>query len=208
MQDNSPNTFDKEAATWEDKPQRVALAHSVAQAIIKAIPITPRMEALEYGCGTGLVSRKLAPLVHEITAIDSSQQMLAILKTKAQQEQITNIKTARLDFSNQDNLEQKFDLIVCSMTLHHIPDVDLILSKFWTQLKPCGYLALADLEPEDGSFHEDNSGVAHSGIDPLELASKLANWGAKDITTQTIHSINKNNRDYPVFLVNCQKSEK
>ena len=106
MQDNNTNTFDQAAATWEDKPQRVALAHSVANSITKTISLNNQMAALEYGCGTGLVSRQIAPFVKQITAIDSSLEMLTILKQKARQEELTNINTAKMDFVKQITLQQ------------------------------------------------------------------------------------------------------
>ncbi|MDH5525599.1 MAG: class I SAM-dependent methyltransferase [Desulfobulbaceae bacterium] len=206
MQDNTNNAFDHQAATWEDNPQRVTLARCVAQAISRAIPITPKMEAMEYGCGTGLVSRNLAPFVKQITAIDSSGAMLAILEQKAEEEKLANLKTVKMDFAQPQTLSQQFDLLFCSMTLHHIPDLDHLLTRFWSLLQPGGFLALADLEPEDGTFHEDNLGVARYGLDPLKLSNRLTEMGAINGKRQTIHTLSKNGREYPVFLVTCQKS--
>ena len=47
--------FDERAKDWDSDPKKVERARAVAEAIRSAIPLTPNMSALEYGCGTGLV---------------------------------------------------------------------------------------------------------------------------------------------------------
>ena len=34
------------------------------------------MDALDFGCGTGLVTLKLQPFIHSITGVDGSQGMI------------------------------------------------------------------------------------------------------------------------------------
>ncbi len=204
--------FDDAAADWEDKPQRVALARRVAEAIQQAIPLAGTMQVLEYGCGTGMVSRALSPHVEKIMAVDTSPQMLEVLRRKAGEEKIGNIETLARDLTRQPLPDKNFDLVMSSMTLHHIPDIEALLHRFFATLKPGGYLAVADLVTEDGSFHEDNSGVAHHGINPETVRTILAKNGGQDIAVQEIHTIEKQQgngakrRGYPVFLAWCRKA--
>jgi 2-polyprenyl-3-methyl-5-hydroxy-6-metoxy-1,4-benzoquinol methylase len=53
--------FDKEAAVWDAKPMRVKLALDVAEAIIREIKPTQDLTVMDFGCGTGLVTLRLAP---------------------------------------------------------------------------------------------------------------------------------------------------
>ena len=204
--------FDDAAADWEEKPQRVALARKVAEAIQQAIPLASTMQVLEYGCGTGLVSRALSPHVRKIIAVDTSPRMLEVLRQKAGEEKISNIETLAHDLTRNPLPEQDFDLVMSSMTLHHIPDLETLLHRFFAALKPGGYLAIADLVTEDGSFHEDNSGVAHHGINPEALRDILQKNGGLDIGVQEIHAMEKQQgnggkqRRYPVFLAWCRKA--
>ena len=203
--------FDDAAADWEEKPLRVALARKVAGAIRQAIPLAITMRVLEYGCGTGMVSRALSPHVAQIMAVDTSPQMLEVLRRKAGEEKIINIETLVHDLTSEPLPDKGFDLVMSSMTLHHIPDIEALLPRFLAILKPGGYLAVADLVTEDGSFHEDNTGVAHQGINPETVRTILAKNGGLDIGVQEIHTIEKPGansaavRKYPVFLAWCRK---
>lgn len=212
IQADNVKRFDDAAADWEEKPLRVALARKVAEAIQQAIPLSGTMRVLEYGCGTGMVSRTLSPHVAHITAVDTSPQMLQVLSEKAGEEKIVNIETLAHDLTSKPLPVNDFDLVMSSMTLHHIPDFKALLLQFFAALKPGGYLAVADLITEDGSFHEDNSGVAHYGINPEGIRSILTENGGLDITVQEIHTIEKQQGDsttgrkYPVFLAWCRKA--
>ena len=204
--------FDDAAAAWEEKPQRVALARKVAEAIQQEIPLARTMRVLEYGCGTGLVSRALSPHVAKIVAVDTSPRMLEVLRRKAGEEQIGNIVPLAHDLTEKSLPEKDFDLVISSMTLHHIQEIEGVLHRFFEALKPGGYLAVADLVTEDGTFHDDNSGVAHHGINPETVRTILAKNGGLDIGVREIHLIEKQQengrkpRQYPVFLAWCRKA--
>jgi len=60
MKDNSMNgkskEFDEKAATWDDNPEHAHRARAIAEEIDKEIPFDSTFTAMEYGCGTGLLS--------------------------------------------------------------------------------------------------------------------------------------------------------
>ncbi|HIJ89965.1 MAG: class I SAM-dependent methyltransferase [Desulfobulbaceae bacterium] len=211
IRNDNVKRFDEAATDWEEKPQRVALARKVAEAIRQAIPLSGAMQVLEYGCGTGMVSRALSQDVRKIVAVDTSPRMLEVLRRKAEEEKIGNIETLVHDLTRQPLPDKDFDLAISSMTLHHIPDIEALLHQFFAALKPGGYLAVADLVTEDGTFHDDNNGVAHFGINPETVRDILIKNGGLDIGAQEIHIIEKHSensamrRGYPVFLAWCRK---
>ncbi|MFW5857382.1 MAG: class I SAM-dependent DNA methyltransferase, partial [Planctomycetota bacterium] len=178
MPDNeSVRHFDEAAAGWDEKPERVALARSVADAIAEHVPLPPTTRALEYGCGTGLVGLALAPRLGRLTAADSSEGMLGVLREKLQRGAADNVDPVRLDLQTDPPPAGPFDLVFSSMTLHHVEALDRVLAAFAGLLAPGGRLAVVDLEAEDGSFHGDRVDVEHHGFAPDALAERIRKAG-------------------------------
>ncbi len=71
-------SFDKYAITW-DTEKRVNRAKIIAEEISKTIQIKKRYNALEFGCGTGLVSFNLYDKFESITLVDISKGMIDML---------------------------------------------------------------------------------------------------------------------------------
>ncbi|MGV1098847.1 class I SAM-dependent methyltransferase [Thiovibrio sp. JS02] len=197
--------FDKAAASWEENPMRVALAAGITETLRENIPLTATMQVLEYGCGTGMISRAISPLVRSVTGVDTSSRMLAVFEEKAREEKCANITATHLDLSKQPGPGESFDLIISSMTLHHIVDIETVIKRFLACLRPGGYLAVADLAPEDGGFHDDNTGVAHYGIAPETLMNLYEQYGGIRPASRQAHLVQKKERCYPVLFTWCQK---
>jgi predicted TPR repeat methyltransferase len=196
--------FDAVAGNWDEEPRRVKVASEVAASIRNTLHLSNTWDALDIGCGTGLVTLALAPHVGSITGIDSSCAMLDKLSEKVKTFGITNVKTALCDLSVGQLPEGKFHLIVSAMTLHHIKDPETLLSSLRSRLYPGGWVAFADLEAEDGSFHEDSTGVFHYGFSRTELASLLATSGFFEISVTEATVMQKGDRTYPVLLAVAQ----
>ena len=173
------------------------------------------MHTLEFGCGTGLLTMEIAPLVKMLSAIDTSREMLAVLKEKIRTSGIENIEASSTNLSSpgENALHNRsFELIYSSMTLHHIDDTAGFLNRLSTLLSPGGTLALADLDLEDGLFHDDPLEKVHHGFDRSELAALLHGADLEVRSFETIYTFNKKNRAgitaaYPVFLVTATKAE-
>ena len=162
---------------------------------------------MEYGCGTGLVGLAVAPALKRLTTIDTSQGMLDVLQEKIDNQDNGTIQTLCCDLA-KDQYSQKHDIIFCAMTLHHIQDAKEMLKRFADLLNPGGYIAIADLLTEDGSFHgADIEGIWHKGFDPEELSTYLQDIGLEDMKSEFIHTISKEeiNKQYPIFLLSGHK---
>ena len=103
-------------------------------------------------------------------------------------------------------LDKKFDVIISAMAMHHVEDTDNLIKSFASHLEPQGQVALADLDSEDGTFHpEDVEGVYHHGFDRDALKAILEQNGFTDVAFTTAHTVNKEGKDYPVFLVTATR---
>lgn len=202
--------FDKKAASWDDNPGRVKLAHDVAGAILDENIFTPDMDVLEFGCGTGLVTLKLSPMVRSVTGVDGSQGMLSVLEAKIEAQGLTNIKTQLVDPSTGTVLEGAYHAVVTSMALHHVKDIAALIGQFHRVTLPGGYLCLADLDPDEGRFHRENIPVFHKGFDRKMLEKILVEAGFYAVGDKTAAIVERpapggGIESFSVFLITCRK---
>lgn len=202
--------FDVKAAEWDANPARVALARAVVESIRAALSLRPDVRVLDFGAGTGLVSLGLLPFVGEVTAMDASAGMLDMLHKKVDALGAKNFHLLRGDVAHAFLPSGHFDLIVSSMTLHHLPDVPIVLRRLRPALRDNGWISLADLDAEDGSFHADKTGVFHNGFDRATLCCWMNEAGFADAVFHDAYRITRLGSDgtphtYPVFLVTARK---
>ncbi len=192
--------FDQLASEWDLRPQRVQSAKNVSQKLRSLIPLKDQ-NVLDYGAGTGLIAFDLCEDVHTVTAMDNSHGMLEEIEKKAQKAGIDNVITLYHDINDTHLPKQQYDLFVSSMTMHHIPDTKAFLKKAKESLKKEGYIAINDLESEDGSFHSmGNDDVAHFGFDKEQIKRIFEELELEVVFMDTVEIISKK-RDYPVFLI-------
>jgi hypothetical protein len=95
------------------------------------------------------------------------------------------------------------------MTLHHVADLAPLFRLFYELLLPGGIISVADLDKEDGTFHDDPAGVHHFGFERPLVKGMLAEAGFTEIRDTTVAVIQKGSpdqlRDYPVFLISARK---
>jgi 2-polyprenyl-3-methyl-5-hydroxy-6-metoxy-1,4-benzoquinol methylase len=202
--------FDTAAKTWDEDPGRVKMAHDVARAIRDAIPLRPDMDVLDFGCGTGLLTLQLQPLVRSVMGVDSSQGMIDVLEAKIRAQGLKNVKTRLVDLDKGGVLDGQYDLVVSSMTLHHIPGIQPLIDRFATILKPKGILAIADLDCDEGKFHDSADGVFHAGFDRCVMLKHFESAGFENVRNRTAAVIAKpspsgGSRTFMVFLMTGRK---
>ncbi|MER2603504.1 MAG: class I SAM-dependent methyltransferase [Candidatus Competibacter phosphatis] len=201
--------FDEKAQEWDNDPVKLERAAAVAAAIRNRVRLSPDLSALEYGCGTGLLSFALYRELGSITLADSSAGMLAVLREKIAASGADHLRPMRLDLTVDPLPAERYDLIYTLMTLHHVSDVDRILRDFHALLRPDGALCIADLDREDGSFH--GAGFdGHHGFEREALRDRLARAGFGEIQFDTCYMMRKSQgegaREYPVFLAVARKA--
>ena len=111
--------FNEKAQNW-DTEERMMRAHLISKEIEKAIAGETYHNALEFGCGTGLVSFNLLLVIREMTLVDSSKEMIHIVKNKIKNCAIHNMSALELDIVKDDQLPAQYDLIYSSLSLIHI----------------------------------------------------------------------------------------
>ncbi len=169
--------FNHKAETF-DSPKNIFLANLVCQVVEKQIALLLDKEILDFGGGTGLLALPLAQQAKSVTLVDISEKMLDQARLKAEQQDIKNIQFLEQDLL-ANPLEQKFDIIVVSRVLHHIPDLDATLAMFHHHLREKGQVLIADFVKTDTNHH---------GFELPELETKLDQFGFSSIDSQILHS--------------------
>ena len=194
--------FDKRAKHWDKGNVRVNGALVIAEAIQKRHPFTQNMEIMDFGVGTGLLGFEIAPKVKKVYGVDTSKKMLEQVKEK-------NSSELSIEPIHQDivafPLEQSFHALVSSMTLHHIENLELFFTTIYKNIKEDGFIAIADLEKEDGTFHSDNSGVFHFGFEKEKLLEIVQRCGFSNAKFENINTIEKPHKNFGVFLLTASK---
>ena len=195
--------FKEKAKDWDANYKKARLASAIGSSILEHVQLNEQINVLDFGAGTGLIAGQIAPRVKRIVAADISPAMLEKLESKAELK--GKVETVCQDLVDHP-LDERFDLIVSAMALHHVEDTSRLMQRFNQQLKDSGMVALADLDKEDGSFHPaDTQGVFHFGFDRDELRAIIEANGFRQVEFHTAHTINGDEKDYPVFLVTARK---
>lgn len=152
----------KDIAKKYDSMQGVEISNAVSNAILEFGDLdASKTTALELGCGTGLMSVKIAPHVHSLFAVDVSSSMLELLNEKIRVGDIPGNVTTKevnlLDEAAQAEYAGKFDVVVSALAYHHIPDFKGITEALFKVLKPGGKVFIADLRQGGRSIHGDMS---------------------------------------------------
>lgn len=205
MSNNNIERFNDAASTWDDNQQRLMLAKQIAERMMQEVSVDTSTNILDYGCGTGLVSLELAKLAGHVTCVDSSSGMLEALNQKIHKDQIANIDTVECEYTSP--LFKKlglFDVVVSSMTMHHIENSEQFLSALYDMTLPGGRVLIADLDKEDGSFHPDPTGVHHHGFSRNQFIETLTKAGFVEVSITAVLTMKKDTpagpSDFDVLL--------
>lgn len=198
--------FDVQSITWDDE-RRKNRAKLIAEEISKSIQIEKQYTALEFGCGTGLISFCLNDKFEMITLVDTSKGMVDVLNSKIKAFEIDNMKVYQIDINENYILPgDSYDVIYTSMALHHIIDTKATIKNLYRLLKLNGYLCIVDLDEEDGSFHkEERDFNGHNGFNQNVLKNILLQIGFKEVDTNTFYEdlkvVEEMNVKYSLFLM-------
>ena len=132
---------------------------------------------LELGSGTGnltaLVLEKFPEA--EITVVDISEKILEECKTRFQSTK--TIKYCQSDFKKIDFERKSFDLVLSSIAIHHIKDVDkeILFKKIYSYVKPRGIFTYLDqCMGETSEIYKKN--IIAWKVAAFKLGSTKENW--------------------------------
>jgi ubiquinone/menaquinone biosynthesis C-methylase UbiE len=195
--------FDSRAAKWDDFPVHIERSRAIARALLDSGLIKKNHRLLDFGAGSGLLGEFLGPHCREMVLMDSSAGMVEVMRDKVVRNGWINLEPIHHDLLVEPYLGCPFDGIVTQMVLHHIDDIPALLLRFSEMLRPGGFLAIADLYPEDGSFHGEGF-TGHLGFGPAVLTAWLDEAGFEPISLEPCFTVRKPRGEqllsFPLFL--------
>ena len=195
------DTFDERAREW-DTPERRERAETVADAIRANVPLTPTTRTIDVGAGTGLLGFALADDIGDLVLAEPSEGMREVIGEMLAASGRADVTAIPFDLEAGPPAGEPFDLAISLLVLHHVVDTATALAAIRRLLVPGGRIAIADLDTEDGTFHDaDAEGIHHLGFDREALSELTRAAGFVDVEFRTATEIVDDERRYPVFLL-------
>ena len=194
--------FDSIANSY-DNPERTRIAMVASDAIKEYLGDTRSKSAIDFGCGTGLVGMNLVNEFESLLFMDTSENMLDIVKKKITDVGALNARTLCFDFESSSQPDLRADYIFMAQVLLHIQDYEALLAKLHAVLNDEGHLLIVDFNKNDKVVSE----LVHNGFDQEQLKALMLKIGFKDIRSKTIYSGTKlfMNQDASLFIMDGKK---
>lgn len=200
------DAFNTLAETWDENPNRLRYAQAISGYIKTKTVKKQRLEALEIGAGTGMLSLLLSDTFARIDMLDASEGMVAQMTHKLAAQNLYHLSPVASELQAYTPLKL-YDAVYSTLFLHHVKVVPEALKKISDLTAAGGKLYLCDLYTEDGRFHPSTAeGVYHHGFDPDNVANDLKDLGYAINNIQTVYNFEKNDHFYPMFLIEATKS--
>ena len=176
--DVDDESWDAVAPGWDDDPAARAYAAAAHRSLLTMLEAGGRRldgrRVLDFGCGTGLLTERLADRCASIDAVDTSPAMLDVLGAKARRRGWANVRPGAVVGSQPD----AYDLIVCSSVCAFLDDYPETVAQLTSLLAPGGVFVQWDWERDEGS------GDAH-GLSRSEILGALRGAGLESVAVDT-----------------------
>jgi ubiquinone/menaquinone biosynthesis C-methylase UbiE len=175
--------FDKIADIY-DTPERMKIAEVSAEAIREFLVDTENRDAIDFGCGTGLVGMSLLNAFRSMIFLDSSSNMIEQIRHKIAVHQILNAEAICFDLEERSIADVHADYIFMAQVLLHIQNVEPVLSRLREVLNENGHLIIVDFDKNEKIV----SDIVHNGFNQNELRGTMRKIGFHNIQSKTFYS--------------------
>lgn len=107
--------------------------------------LRPQDRVLEFACGTGIVTCRIAPHVSHVQAIDIADEMVRQIQEKIKKYGLSNVDASHLDLFDPSLTPGSFDVVMGFNVLLYVDNFDQVMQRIRSLLKPNGiFLSATD----------------------------------------------------------------
>ena len=190
------NSWDDYAADWDSEPSALLYADKAFESLQQVVDIQ-NLKVLDFGCGTGLLSQKLSPVVKDIVALDSSEAMIEQLDGK----QLHNVEPVvdsltRGLVAMHPAFRHQFDLVVASSVCSFLPNYSDVADIVFSLLDRGKYFVHWDWFSEQGEA---------GAMTPTHVLQVLSSVGFDEVEVTTPFSIDTPSGKLTVLMAIARK---
>jgi len=164
--------------------------------LLQGLQLTPGTTVLEFGAGTGWLSRFLTQLGCRVILLDVSATALKIARALYEKQPPIGDRPApqflQFDGRHIDLPDASVERIICFDAFHHAPNPDDVLREFGRVLKPGGIAAFAEPGPRhsrtpQSQFEMRTYGVVENDVDIHAIWRTAWSSGFRDLKLVVFH---------------------
>ncbi len=165
----SETFFSSQAGRWDHLRRELFGARAELQLL--AGLLDPEEVVADLGCGTGQLTRLLAPYASRVVAVDRSPEMLDLARQRLRE--YSNVELHQGELETLPLEAQSVDVAIFALVLHYVVNPGRAFAEAHRILRPGGRLLIVDMQQHDRAAFREDMGHVWLGFSPDELGGWL-----------------------------------
>jgi len=169
--------------------------------------VSPGLQVLDLGTGTGVLARELAEAGLRVIAVDHSPAMLEAARAKLLEAGIQGVELRQGEASRLPLADAEVDAAVAHMVLQYLASPLEALTEMARVVRPGGRVVVVDFVRHDREWMRQELGVLWMGFPPDEIRNQLEAAGLSSVRTRIQPSAARG-ADLPdTFIVDARRPQ-
>lgn len=170
---DSADFFGRVAAEWDTLRRALFGEGFILPSLLSLLPCG--WSVGDLGCGTGVVSELLAPVVSRVIAVDREAAMLE--RAGRRLNGLGNVELRQGDLTTLPIADGELDATMCVLVLHHVAEPAHALAEMRRVLRPGGRAVIVDMKAHKRAVYKQTMGHRHLGFGQAALRELAAEAG-------------------------------
>jgi len=146
--------------------------------------IDPTLVVGDLGCGTGQLAYTIAPYVHQVIAVDASNDMLAAARQRLSETPNVDVRQGELE--SLPIGDDELTAAMLSLVLHYSPEPAGALAEVARVVRPGGRVLVVDMLPHDREEYQQQMGHVWLGFSEKQMTKFLTGAGFADVQIRAL----------------------